>query len=70
MEKGFFKNPNILSHSAHGTTNFTNSEFQFPQFKVLQSVFFFFWCTELYWDFLMSFGLNLKLLSCKYFLTN
>ena len=27
------------SHSAHPTTNFTNPEFQFPQFKVLQSVF-------------------------------
>ena len=30
-----------LSRSAHRTTNFTNSEFQFPQFKVLQSVFIF-----------------------------
>ena len=29
-----------LSHSAHRTTNFMNPEFQFPQFKVLQSVFF------------------------------
>ena len=27
-----------LSRSAHRTTNFTNPEFQFPQFKVLQSV--------------------------------
>ena len=31
----------FLSRSAHRTTNFTNSEFQFPQFKVLQSVFIF-----------------------------
>ena len=30
-----------LSCSAHGTTNFTNSEFQHPLFKVLQSVFIF-----------------------------
>ena len=30
-----------LSPSAHRTPNFTNLEFQFPQFKVLQSVFFF-----------------------------
>ena len=29
-----------LSRSAHRTPNFTNPEFQFPQFKVLQSVFF------------------------------
>ena len=28
-----------ISCSAHWTTNFPNSEFQFPQFKVLQSVF-------------------------------
>ena len=26
----------ILSRSAHRTPNFTNPEFQFPQFKVLQ----------------------------------
>ena len=32
----------LLSCSAHQTTNFTNPEFQFPQFKVLQSVFIFF----------------------------
>ena len=31
-----------LSHSAHQTPNFVNPEFQFPQLKVLQSVFFFF----------------------------
>ena len=30
-----------ISRSAHRTPNFTNPEFQFPQFKVLQSVFFF-----------------------------
>ena len=28
----------LLFRSAHRTTNFTNPEFQFPQFKVLQSV--------------------------------
>jgi hypothetical protein len=31
----------ILSYSAHQAPNFTNPEFQFPQFKVLQSVVFF-----------------------------
>ena len=35
------RNHSLLSRSAHRTTNFTNPEFQFPQFKVLQSVFFF-----------------------------
>ena len=30
-----------LSRSAHRTPNFPNPGFQFPQFKVLQSVFFF-----------------------------
>ena len=30
-----------VSRSAHRTPNFTNPEFQFPQFKVLQSGFFF-----------------------------
>ena len=30
-----------ISRSAHRTPNFINPEFQFPQFKVLQSVFFF-----------------------------
>ena len=30
-----------LSRSAHRTPNFMNPEFQFPQYKVLQSVFFF-----------------------------
>ena len=28
----------IISRSAHRTTNFTNPEFQFPQSKVLQSI--------------------------------
>ena len=32
----------LLSRSPHRTTNFTNPEFQFPQFKVLQSAFFIF----------------------------
>ena len=31
----------VLSSSAHRTPNFMNPEFQFPQFKVLQSVFLF-----------------------------
>ena len=31
----------LISRSAHRTTNFTNPELQFPQFKVLQSVFIF-----------------------------
>ena len=30
----------LLSRSAHWTPNFTNPEFQFPQFKVLKSVCF------------------------------
>ena len=30
----------LLSRSAHRTPNFTNPEFQFPQYKVLQSFFF------------------------------
>ena len=33
-------NTKVISSSAHQTPNFTNPEFQFPQFKVLQSVFF------------------------------
>ena len=32
------KSSRPLSRSAHQTTNFTKSEFQFPRFKVLQSV--------------------------------
>ena len=32
----------LITRSAHQTPNFTNPEFQFPQFKLLQSVFFFF----------------------------
>ena len=31
-----------VSRSAHQTPDFTNPKFQFPQFKVLQSGFFFF----------------------------
>ena len=31
----------LISRSAHRTPNFTNPEFQFPQFKVLPSGFFF-----------------------------
>ena len=43
-----------ISRSAHRTPN---SEFQFPQFKVLQS--------GLYWHFWVYFDINLKLLSGK-----
>ena len=32
----------LLSRSAHRTPNFTNPEFEFPQLKVLQIIFFFF----------------------------
>ena len=49
--------------SAHWTPNFTNSEFQFPQFKVLQCVFLF--NIELYWHFWVHFDINSKLLSGK-----
>ena len=59
----------FISRSPHGTTNFTNPKFQFSQFKVLQSVFIFL-CKELYWHFLVYFGLSLKLLSCQYLQTN
>ena len=46
--------------------NFTNPEFQFPQFKVLQSVFFFsFLYNKLYWHFWVYFDINLKILSRK-----
>ena len=34
-------NKQRISRSAHRTTNFMNPESQFPQFKVLQSVFIF-----------------------------
>ena len=54
-----------LSRSAHRTPNFTNPEFQFPQFKVLQSVFFSFQYNQLYWHFWVYFDINLKLLSGK-----
>ena len=37
------KIPFLVSRSAHRTTNFTNLDFQFPQSKVLQSVFIIFW---------------------------
>ena len=54
----------IISRSAHRTTNFTNPEFQFPQSKVLQSVFIFLY-KELYWHFRAYCDVNLKLLPCK-----
>ena len=43
--------------------NFMNLQFQFPQFKVLQSVFLF--DCELYWHFWVYFVINLELLSGK-----
>ena len=43
-----------------------NPEFQFPQFKVLQSVFFSLQYNELYWHFWVYFDINLKLFSGKY----
>ena len=51
--KKFHQKSKSISRSAHRTTNFTNPEFQFPQFKVLQSVFFVCVLCELYWHFLM-----------------
>ena len=59
---------NQLSCSAHRTTNFTNSEFQFPNLRCCK-VFLFFVCKELYWHFLMYLGLNQNLLSCQYLVT-
>ena len=53
-----------ISRSAHQTPNFTNLEFQFPQFKVLQIVFSFLY-NELHWHFWVYFDINLKLLSGK-----
>ena len=65
MDKYFF--PLLLSRSAHQTPNFTNPEFQFPQFKVLHAkCFFLFSVTSyLYWHFWVYFDINLKLLSGK-----
>ena len=42
--------------------------FNFPNLRCYK-VFLFFLCKELYWHFLMYFGLNLKLFSCQYLLT-
>ena len=53
----------VISRSAHRTPNFTNPEFQFPQSKVLQSVFFY--NNELYWHFWVYFDMNLTLLILK-----
>ena len=53
-----------VSRSAHPTPNFTNPEFQFPQFKMLQSVFSFYY-SKLYWHFWVHFDINLGLLSGK-----
>jgi hypothetical protein len=55
---------NTLSRSAHQTPNFTNPEFPFPQFKVLQSVFFFL-IQPVILAILGVFYINLKLLSGK-----
>ena len=54
-----------LSRSAHQIPNFKNPKFQFPQFKVLQSVFIFCVCKELYWHFWVYCDNNLKLLPGK-----
>ena len=54
----------LVSPSAHQTPNFTNPEFQFPQFKMLQSVFSFYY-SKLYWHFWVHFDINLGLLSGK-----
>jgi hypothetical protein len=43
-----------LSRSAHRTPDFTKPEIQFPQFKVLQSVFSLQY-NELYWQFWVYF---------------
>ena len=58
------KNESLSSRSAHRTPNFPNPEFQFPQFKVLQSVFFFL-IERVHWHFWVYFNINLKLLSGK-----
>ena len=52
-------NLQTISRSAHQTPNFTNPEFQFPQFKVLQIVCFY------YNELLLYFDIKLKLLSGK-----
>ena len=54
---------NIIS-SAHRATNFTNHEFQFPQFKISQNIFILYykeWC----WHFWVYCDANLKRLPCK-----
>ena len=50
-----------ISRSAHQTPNNMNPKFQFPQFKVLQSVLY----DQLYWHFWVYFDINLKILSGK-----
>ena len=47
-----------LSRSAHQTSNFKNPKFKFPQFKVLQSFFYFFVCKEFCCCCLTYFGLT------------
>ena len=66
VNQNYFKT--LVFCSAHQAPSFTNPELQFPQFKVLQSGFIFL-CKELYWHFLMYFGLSSKLLSCQHLLT-
>ena len=51
----------IISRSAHRTPNFTNPEFQFLQFKVLQSVFLFLFNITSDIGILGYFDSNLKL---------
>ena len=50
-----------ISRSAHRTSNFKNPEFQFPQFKGLQSGVL----NELLWQFWVYFNSNFKNLSGK-----
>ena len=56
VDKYFF--PLLLSRSAHQTPNFTNPEIQFPQFEVLQNVFFFLFNMNsyTYWQILAFLG--------------
>ena len=55
----------LLSRTDHRTPNFRNPEFQFPQFKVLQSIFFLFNIASYICIFGVYFDINSKLLSRK-----
>ena len=58
-------NSGCTSCSAHRTTNFTNPEFQFPEFKVLQSVFIFLKKIVLLAFLVVLYDINLKILPCR-----